>query len=429
MSKKIFRTILFILLVLFFPVKNFAQTKPYIQLPTITEPEFSVSPSLIEIQINPGEKKTTIITVHNMQAVEKILRIYGTAFIGDRADASRFSQEPGEIAKSIIPWCKFPKEISMNGTKKSDNNQGNPIAVEIIIPKTAKAGEYYGTLIFEQAQKTQQTVPTAQISMSIGVILFITVKGDIKKTAAITNISINLPKISATILNKGNVHLKIKQGIARVKNRQNGRTFEISVIPTNQMPISTYVFPGRERIFEGIIPKSPFLLASEYTVEFYFDYQGRNKARKIQQFNISKEEIKTVWGEIHLIEVKPIGLEVNIPVGGKIFETITITNYRQEDVLVIVSNKDEWVGITETEFTIKAGLSKRIMIRIENPSEDEKTFKILFTGHLKGEREAHWMVIRIKKPEKKGVKKNAQIFNLFNDNQFNGRMRGSSIGN
>lgn len=424
MSKKIFKVVLLIFWAVF-PAKNFAQVKPSIQLPTVSEPEFSVSPSLIELSLSPGEKKTAIITAHNMQAVEKTIRIYGTAFIGDRTDASRFSQEPEEIAKSIIPYCKFPAQLSMKGSDKSVNKKGNPVEVEIIIPKTAKAGEYYGTLIFEQAQKTQQTAPTAQIKMSIGVILFITVKGDTKKVAEITNISVSLPKINATILNKGNVHLKIKQGIARVRNLRNGQTFEIPVIPPNQMPITTYIFPGRERTFEGVIPKSNFLPAGEYAVEFCFDYQGQIKARKIQQFNVSEEEAQTIWGKIPLIEVNPIGLELTIPVNGKISKAITIKNYRQDEVAVEVFAEEKWIEVKQINFTLRGEAVKQIMIIVSNSSEEAKEGRIIFNASAGEDKEQKIIIIKVKKPERKGVKKNAKIFNLFDNHSFDIRVRGA----
>lgn len=400
MSKKIFITTQ-LLLIVFFSTKIFARINPSVQFPTISEPEFSVSPSLIdELTLKPGEKKTIVITIHNMQPVEKNLRIYGTAFIGDRTDALRFSQEPAEIARSIIPWCKFPTQLSMKGVKKSDDKKGNPVKVEVIIPKTAKAGEYYGTLFFEQAQKARQTAPTAQINMSIGVILFITVKGDVKKNAEITNISVKLPKISATLLNKGNIHLKIKQGIARIKS-QTGRAFEIPVIPTNQMPIMTYVFPGRERIFEGTISKLNFLPAGEYTVEFCFDYQeGRAKARKIQKINVSEDEAKTSWGEIPMISVSyesPTELELTIPVGGCISKVITITNYQQEDVGVEVSTEGKWIEIKQMNFTLKGESVKQIMIIVSNSSEEEKEGKIIFNAFSGEDKEKKIIIIKVKK--------------------------------
>lgn len=190
--------------------------------------DFVLGPGKIELEIKPGETKTTEITVSNRTGVPKQFEI-----TFEDATGSSDPTRPLVLLGSDRGPYSMKDYISVPATRFTlQHNDRARIPVTISIPADVEVGGRYGSVLVStvsseaKAAGEQGTQPQSAVVSRIGSLFFITIPGDIKKDGMLKEFS-TIPlkafyqsgPINFGILfeNKGTSHLT-PYGELRIKN-------------------------------------------------------------------------------------------------------------------------------------------------------------------------------------------------------------------
>lgn len=173
----------------------------------------TISPPILEIELNPGESKTNIIRISNptssiVQAYPKVMDFKAK---GETGEPAFIEQDERNSSYSLAKWITFEEtKIALAP------EQVKEFRYTISVPSNAEPGGHYGAVFFvsEPPEKESQS---SQVSLStmIGSLVLVKVPGNIIEKATIEDfypdkkIYILPPaNIVTRIVNLGNVHIK-----------------------------------------------------------------------------------------------------------------------------------------------------------------------------------------------------------------------------
>ena len=211
----------------------------------------SVIPPRLEIKGKPGDVVTAPIKIRNESKVEKIINTTLRDFIvtddkGTPVQIDNSDQTTNRWAASN--WIQVsPVQVKIKpGETKS-------LMVSIIIPKDALSGGHYAMILHTPDNSVVINQTGTAIQTNVGTLVYITVPGDIKENAKVTDFT--APKFSeygpinfsAIISNLSDVHIT-PAGSINVTNWFGGKTAQLALATTN-------IFPNTTREFQNTLER------------------------------------------------------------------------------------------------------------------------------------------------------------------------------
>lgn len=170
----------------------------------------TISPLVLESELDPGQGEEKIITLMNEEAND--LHIFGavTTFKPRGENGEAEILDPS-LAYQAINWVKLP--INSFLLKSGEIIK---LPVEISVPKTAQVGGYYLAIMWQAEPGQKGATDQVGISARVGTLLLLRVKGEAKEDLKIIDFNLSagnfyssLPvDFSSRLENSGNVHLK-----------------------------------------------------------------------------------------------------------------------------------------------------------------------------------------------------------------------------
>ncbi|MDQ2933008.1 MAG: DUF916 domain-containing protein [bacterium] len=208
--------------------------------------DFVVGPGKVQLDMKPGETKTTLITLTNRLGSTKTFTI-GTEDI-------RGSNDPAQtvvlLGSDRGPYSLKDYIKVASSTVVLNHSERVSIPVTISVPADAQPGGLYGSVILTTGTSASADSPnTARnpIITRIGTLFFIRVAGDVKADGELTKFSLkndsvllgSTKSIDFRLLfeNKGTVHLN-PYGLLTVKNVFGATVGKIEVEPWFALPAS-----------------------------------------------------------------------------------------------------------------------------------------------------------------------------------------------
>lgn len=204
--------------------------------------DFVVGPGKIELEIEPGQSKTALITVTNRMDETREFELDIEDFTGSRNLAETvvlLGDQAGPY--SLKDFISF--EISSFELK---NGERAVIPVTVSIPTDAEPGGLYGSVLIGTTQKTDSGGQSSAIISRLGVLFFIKVPGEISEEGRLVSFgTANGQRFygdgSVTFRlvyeNNGSVHLN-PYGQIRIKNLIGREVGAVEVDPWFSLPQS-----------------------------------------------------------------------------------------------------------------------------------------------------------------------------------------------
>ena len=206
----------------------------------------SVKPAILDVEIQPGERNTGVITITNTSSVEERFRASATHFRLTR-DGQVQQAEPD--SSSAAEWIKFnPKEFTLAP------NSLQQVRYTLTAPPDAKIGDYWCVLEF---LKLSSATVTAGDTSGGGVGVSISVS-----TAVVVPVLVQVGKVDYkwSLLDlEANADEEQPQVIITLSNTANGRvpfTTEVDIINgkgdvvAHQVKEIASLFPFSERVVQ-----------------------------------------------------------------------------------------------------------------------------------------------------------------------------------
>lgn len=176
----------------------------------------TVSPPLVEVDLNPGNTIEKEITITNETKFEQTYYLTAENFKAKGEDGSpSFDEKPeiGQVGYGLAQWISFPvKAVTL---KPGDIRK---VAVNINLPQIIQPGGYYASVFFSTNPPEGAKGGEVAIGSQVGVLFLLNVPGDVKESAAISTFDLDpsgktwfssLPFSTLTrITNGGNSHFK-----------------------------------------------------------------------------------------------------------------------------------------------------------------------------------------------------------------------------
>ncbi|HLP44268.1 MAG TPA: hypothetical protein VK145_03255 [Candidatus Nanoarchaeia archaeon] len=204
--------------------------------------DFVVGPGKVELEINPGESKTTAITVSNRTGGTRTFSLEVEDFTG--------SKNPNEAVVllgddrgpySLRDFLKFE-----SSTFELRNGERAIIPVTVSLPTDVDPGGHYGSVLVRTTQKEATGPQSSAIVSRLGVLFFVKVPGDVEEEGQLTGFNtLNGQKIfgkgpiTLRLLyeNNGSVYVN-PYGEIRIKNMIGQEVGMVEVDPWFSLPQS-----------------------------------------------------------------------------------------------------------------------------------------------------------------------------------------------
>lgn len=376
----------------------------------------SISPSRTEMDIDPGETKTLVITVFNEGDTEMDNVVAEVeAFNKNSEDGYPINDETDEDnASSVTKWITY----SDTGFPLP-SNEGKRVTVTITAPEDAEPGGKYAQILFSQRPKTDGLNGSTGIIVvsRVASLLLLKVSGDIYTTGEIESIKIaeeiksdEAIPFSVTFRNNGNVHIK-PVGNIKITNTKTGRELintgsyieSADSIPTilNTIPINRNggnVLPGSNRIF--ISQWSQNFENGKFTATANISYGEGVSVTKQLEFEID-ESVKIDKFDINILSGSS-NFTFTVKNTGNVIERLTgfisVTNAFGYEVAKIDLPEDmefvnpgdtkdyqiEWIQTDMPEGSYKATLHGELGLTKETVKASVRFGEITNTGYVIG---------------------------------------------
>lgn len=242
----------------------------------------TVSPPTLPIALSPGEQKAVEVTLENEQNEEKTYYSSVREFTSvDESGTPGFLAERSEVSG----W------LTANASVVLKPHERVKVPVVITVPAGAQPGGHFAALLWSQTPSSQSQV---QITAQVGILFFVSVKGDVAEDAAIIQLGTRegrgwyrYPPVDLffRIQNSGGDRI-VPLGRVRVTSLLGREVFS-----TDANPSAAGVLPGSIRRFDstwaGAQPPQGFwsnvafeathLLIGRYTVNVELAYGETHK--------------------------------------------------------------------------------------------------------------------------------------------------------
>src|SRR3989338_6136293 len=186
--------------------------------PAHPDPSIKYSESWFIYNLDLGESKDDALTIFNTTDELQTVKVYAVDSVP--SNQGNFALEAEADPKDGIgAWIKLSQDLI---TLQPGENQEIPFT--IAIPQNADVGEHSGGIILQKAQGSQDQLQNgASIVTRVGIRVYETVPGEIKKEIEIKDFNVSLKKLASQpayyeinliAQNKGNVSLQPKVTLA-----------------------------------------------------------------------------------------------------------------------------------------------------------------------------------------------------------------------
>ena len=233
---------------------------------TATGQGLEISPPLVDIKANPGQVVQQKINVRNVTNGTLVVKAQFEDFVANGEDGRpKILLAKGDKSPySIKDWLTAPETITLA------SGQRQTVTVGINVPANASPGGHYGLVRFTGTPPELDTTGVS-LSASVGTLMLVTVSGDVKTSASITELyaSHNNDRgslfeygpvlVTTRVKNTGNVHFK-PSGTIQITNM-----FGKDVLVSQFNKTNSNVLPGSIRKFENLLNQKN--LFGRYTVK------------------------------------------------------------------------------------------------------------------------------------------------------------------
>jgi hypothetical protein len=221
---------------------------------TVPGSGLSISPLHNQLTLDPGQSTTIKVSVKNITRNDVVAKAYVNDFRSDNNTGNPvIITDPNKQLQTSIKKFVHPADIPLAVGEKKE------ITVPVTIPAGATPGAYYGIIRYRAIPVGSQAPKEGEVSLSasVGTIVLIQVKGDLKERAQLSALKIYNNDKSGTIFfkkpnkagvevaNLGNSFLQ-PFGKVTVSDMSGKEVYSYEV--NNNQPRAN-VLPGSKRIF------------------------------------------------------------------------------------------------------------------------------------------------------------------------------------
>lgn len=184
----------------------------------------SISPPLIELTADPGQTVIAKVKLTNISSGELLIKSQANDFAAkdETGDPKIILDDALEDSYGLRRFVQLPAPFTLI------SQQSKVIEVPIIVPKDAEPGGHYGVIRFTGVTPGSDQSNVA-ISASIGPLVLLQVKGDIKEQASVVDFyAAGADKKQASLFEFGPVNF-----VARIRNEGN-----VHVKPTGTIVVT-----------------------------------------------------------------------------------------------------------------------------------------------------------------------------------------------
>lgn len=205
-----------------------------------------ISPLSFNLTVNENQSKNGYIIIKNLydDPINYICETENFTQVSDDGAPSFLSVAPQKGVTTLADWVQFidPKEGTLQPGKDTKIN------FNINIPAGAEPGGHYGAVFAKVINKTPDGKTQLGVSSRVGALMLITVPGDVKKSAELSNFT--TPKflwrgplaLSMKATNTGTVHYD-SQGTVSIKSMF-GKTTKVSMGKHTLIPKNSRNYSG-----------------------------------------------------------------------------------------------------------------------------------------------------------------------------------------
>lgn len=203
---------------------------------------FRVSPVIIEDEAAPGESISTSLNLENLS--DQLVPLSSSVSpITSKDEAGDIQIVAGSKPGEVKDWFMYESEMILDPKKE------RVLPIRINVPKDATPGGHYAAIFFSPFLPGQDKEGNVSVRSQVGVLFFVTVKGDIRQEGRIDQLKAPLVALQEPVdfrvrySNTGTVHLRPSTSLA-VYNLF-GR--QVDVVDTSRQGSLT-TFPGTRRV-------------------------------------------------------------------------------------------------------------------------------------------------------------------------------------
>ncbi|MFA5894383.1 MAG: hypothetical protein WC851_01230 [Candidatus Shapirobacteria bacterium] len=232
----------------------------------------SAIPPRLEVTLKPGETVTKELKIRNESKTERVITTTSKDFIVTDSEGTPLQLE--NLDESSNRWAAS-SWIHLSPTSfRLKPGETRSIMMTIIAPDDALSGGHYSMILHSPKNESVLTETGSFIETNVGTLIYITVPGDIKEDARVTEFSapgfsefgpINFKTIVA---NLSDIHVTPAGSIA-IKNWLGGKTADLPLNLTN-------IFPNTARGFENTLNRK--WLFGRYTATLNAGYGTTGQA-------------------------------------------------------------------------------------------------------------------------------------------------------
>lgn len=209
----------------------------------------SAIPPRLEVTVKPGETITKELKIRNESKVDRVITTTSKDFIVTDSEGTPIQLE--NIDETANRWAASswihisPSSFTLKpGETKS-------LMITVIAPDNATAGGHYAMVLHSPKNEAVLNETGSYIETNVGSLIYITIPGDIKEDAKVTNFT--APNFSefgpipfnTVVANLSDIHITPAGSIA-IKNWFGGKTADLPLDIIN-------IFPNTSREFKNIL--------------------------------------------------------------------------------------------------------------------------------------------------------------------------------
>lgn len=344
----------------------------------INAQSFVVTPTMVELEVFPGEEKNFSLRVINASTQEQSIRLYLRDIMLEENGNLKFP--PAASSKwSCTSWVRIePSLVTL------PPQHGTEIACKLLCPR-GETGGRYAAIIVEPAQKSPlpQERIAPKIRYRIAVLILLTVHGGrLEEKALISEINFNPQgeeekKITVCVKNEGNIHI-IGKGQVVIKDRNGRKWTEVNLEAGRGI-----ILPESERNFKGVLNDLP--PPGEYIFEAEIKYRRTDRWK---EFMVKKQEPHTieeasvtspVEGVVNF-SVQPSSLNINLPPNARrffVFDIISREEVPLEAEAILEEPEDssqscdKWIKVNPQKLSIPPNQTGKLRVSLNVPAEAE----------------------------------------------------------
>ncbi len=205
----------------------------------------SAIPPRLEVTLNPGETVTKELKIRNESKTERAITTSSKDFIVTDNDGTPLQIEG--LDESSNRWAASSWIHLSPSSFKLKPGETRSIMITIIAPEDAMAGGHYSMVLHSPKNESVLTETGSFIETNVGSLVYITVPGDIKEEAQVTQFT--APSFSeygpipfkTIVANLSDIHISPAGSIA-IKNWIGGKTADLPLDAINIFPNTTREF-------------------------------------------------------------------------------------------------------------------------------------------------------------------------------------------